>query len=76
MAGELSGEVLEYGVGDGVMNLLKNLGREEILEVLSEVEGFCPRCESILQARIRKLVQILEKKSDSVDCYFGHRSGG
>ncbi|KAL7002005.1 mRNA N(6)-methyladenine demethylase [Sarracenia purpurea var. burkii] len=72
MTGELSDEVQEYGAGDGFMNLLKNLGREEILEVLSEVEGFCPHCESILQARIRKLVQ--KKSSELLESSDDNRS--
>ncbi|XP_059462889.1 uncharacterized protein LOC132191800 [Corylus avellana] len=54
MTGELTENSSDSGAGEGCMNLLKTLGREEILEVLSE--GFCWQCYPLLEARIRRIL--------------------
>ncbi|KAK4378669.1 hypothetical protein RND71_000531 [Anisodus tanguticus] len=38
-----------------LMDMLKNLSHEEILEVLSE--GLCPHCEDVIEARVNNLNQ-------------------
>ncbi|KAA8545528.1 hypothetical protein F0562_020312 [Nyssa sinensis] len=54
MTGEFSGSVPESSAGDACMSLLRTLGREEILEVLSD--GFCQHCQATLQTRINRIV--------------------
>ncbi|CAK9151167.1 unnamed protein product [Ilex paraguariensis] len=54
MTGEFSGKAPKAGSGEGCIALLRGLGREEILEVLSD--GFCQHCESLLQTRIQNLI--------------------
>ncbi|XP_057503467.1 RNA demethylase ALKBH9B-like [Actinidia eriantha] len=60
MTGEFSGESTESGAGCGLRGMLKNMSREEILEIFSEGEGFCQHCEALLQSRVQR---IMKKKS-------------
>ncbi|GMY39210.1 RNA demethylase ALKBH5-like [Fagus crenata] len=58
MTGELTQKSSESESGasdrEGYMDMLKTLERHEILEVLSQ--GFCRQCQSILHARIHRIV--------------------
>ncbi|XP_028056233.1 uncharacterized protein LOC114260344 [Camellia sinensis] len=56
MTGESSSKVPESAAGDGLAGLLKNLGRDEILEALSDGGGFCLHCQDLLQTRILNLI--------------------
>ncbi|GMQ01819.1 hypothetical protein CsSME_00048315 [Camellia sinensis var. sinensis] len=56
MTGESSSKVPESAAGDGLAGLLKNLGRDEILEALSDGDGFCLHCQDLLQTRILNLI--------------------
>ncbi|KAJ7968074.1 oxidoreductase, 2OG-Fe(II) oxygenase family protein [Quillaja saponaria] len=67
MTGEFVGIGTEAGAGEeSLMGSLRNLKREEILEVLSE--GFCDHCEALLQERIHKL----SKKGEIDTLYPSH----
>uniref|UniRef100_A0A5B7BYQ0 Putative Oxidoreductase n=1 Tax=Davidia involucrata TaxID=16924 RepID=A0A5B7BYQ0_DAVIN len=54
MTGEYSGKMPESNAGGACMSLLRTLGRDEILEVLSD--GFCQHCQDLLQTRINNVV--------------------
>ncbi|OMO75349.1 Oxoglutarate/iron-dependent dioxygenase [Corchorus capsularis] len=54
MSGDCSDMSSESGVSGGIMELLKHLSRDEILEVLSQ--GFCQHCEALLQQRVHNIL--------------------
>lgn len=47
---EMVGELPESGAGDGWLNKISGLEREEMLEILSH--GFCDHCQSSMEARV------------------------
>ena len=57
MTGEFSGDLTESGAGCGLRGMLNNMSREEILEILSEGEGFCQPCEALLQSRVQRIMK-------------------
>ncbi|GFY94726.1 hypothetical protein Acr_10g0001110 [Actinidia rufa] len=64
MTGEFSGESTESGAGCGLRGMLKNMSRDEILEILSEGEGFCQHCETLLQSRVQRIMKRLIRVID------------
>lgn len=53
MVGKATVESPEYSAGDGWLNLISGLEREEMVEVLSH--GFCDHCQSNMHARVLDL---------------------
>ncbi|KAF5743918.1 hypothetical protein HS088_TW08G00506 [Tripterygium wilfordii] len=62
MAGELPEDSPGSVRGGGFLELLQNLGREEILEVLSQ--GFCQPCQACLESRIHDYIS--NKRGSSI----------
>ncbi|WOH14157.1 hypothetical protein DCAR_0933673 [Daucus carota subsp. sativus] len=61
MVGKPAGESPESGTGDGWLNLINGLEREEMVEILSR--GVCDQCQSNIQARV---LDLLNKKYQNI----------
>ncbi|XP_059653444.1 RNA demethylase ALKBH9B-like [Cornus florida] len=55
------------GGGDGFLDLLQNLGREEMMEVLSDDGGFCQHCQALLRTRIQNQINNRKLRELSVN---------